>query len=378
MPGARYDIVVGIPTREEAATVGAVAEACDAGLRSFAPGARAAIVNADNASADGTREAFLAARTSCERVHLSTGERGKGRNVRAILRFAREAGADRVALIDGDLSEPDPDWVGLLLGPLDRFDFAAPYYRRHRFDGSCTNQFCYPLLHALTGAGVRQPIGGDFGLSGRMAENILSLPWPPDAQRFGIDVLLTWSALAGGFRVCQVPLGAKDHRERDATHNGRMIREVTATLLDRIHRGPVRLGAPAPVLPGPRREPVERGPHSAGEVAPRGLAHAEEALARYVAPATADAVRAACDATPPALHSELWCRVVAELVGAAVNHGPERSIARALTGLQFARTASFEDEVGGLDDEAVEASLRDQAERLSACREAMLAGAGAA
>lgn len=49
-------LVVGIPTRNEVATVGAVTATVDRGLSEASPTAASVIVNADNGSADGTRE----------------------------------------------------------------------------------------------------------------------------------------------------------------------------------------------------------------------------------------------------------------------------------------------------------------------------------
>jgi len=49
------------------------------------------------------------------------------------------------------------------------WDHVAPLYVRHRNDGTITNSIAYPLTAALYGTRIRQPIGGDFGFSGRLA-----------------------------------------------------------------------------------------------------------------------------------------------------------------------------------------------------------------
>ena len=43
---------------------------------------------------------------------------------------------------------------------------------RHKYDGTITNTIVYPLTRALYGKRIRQPIGGDFGFSGRLASSI--------------------------------------------------------------------------------------------------------------------------------------------------------------------------------------------------------------
>jgi glucosylglycerate synthase len=74
----------------------------------------------------------------------------------------------------------------------------------------------YPLTRALYGKRVRQPIGGDFGFSGRLAEFYLTKEvWETDVARYGIDVWMTTTAIANNFKVCQSFLGAKIHDPKD-------------------------------------------------------------------------------------------------------------------------------------------------------------------
>ena len=76
----------------------------------------------------------------------------------------------------------------------------APYYHRHKFDGTITNNVVYPLTRALYGQQIRQPIGGDFGMSRALFRHFLSLPvWDTDVARYGIDIWMTTTAVCGGF-----------------------------------------------------------------------------------------------------------------------------------------------------------------------------------
>jgi hypothetical protein len=96
------------------------------------------------------------------------------------------------------------------------FDYVAPYYKRHKYDGTITNSIIYPLTRALYGRRVRQPIGGDFGISGRLARRFLTRDvWSTDVARYGIDIWMTTTAIAESFRVCQSYLGAKIHDAKD-------------------------------------------------------------------------------------------------------------------------------------------------------------------
>ena len=68
-----------------------------------------------------------------------------------------------------------PEWIELLAGPILKggFDFVAPLYARYKYDGTITNTVTYPLTRALYGLRIRQPIGGDFGVSGDLVRHYL-------------------------------------------------------------------------------------------------------------------------------------------------------------------------------------------------------------
>ena len=104
---------------------------------------------------------------------------------------------------------------------------------RYKFDGTITNTVTYPLTRALYGHRIRQPIGGDFGVSGDLVRHYLELDdWTDDISKFGIDIWMTTSALAGGFAVCQTRLGAKIHDPKDPGADlGPMFRQVVGTIL---------------------------------------------------------------------------------------------------------------------------------------------------
>ena len=93
---------------------------------------------------------------------------------------------------------------------------SRPLYHRHKYDGTITNSIVYPLTRALYGKSVRQPIGGDFGFSGKLAKFYLEQDvWETDVARFGIDIWMTTTAIANGFKVAQSFLGAKIHDAKD-------------------------------------------------------------------------------------------------------------------------------------------------------------------
>jgi glycosyltransferase involved in cell wall biosynthesis len=226
------DIVIGIPSYNNARTIGQVVRAAQAGLAKYFPQLTGVIVNSDGGSSDGTREAVVSAQiedahllmlaTPLLPVHRLSfpyhGIPGKGSAFRMIFKMAEQFGAKACAVVDSDLRSITPEWIDLLLRPVlyTGYDFVAPYYHRHKYDGTITNSIVYPLTRALYGLRVRQPIGGDFGISARLCSRYLQRhDWETDVARYGIDIWMTTIAIAEGFRVCQSFLGAKLHDAKD-------------------------------------------------------------------------------------------------------------------------------------------------------------------
>lgn len=159
---------------------------------------------------------------------------GKGSAFRTIFQVAKELGVKACAVVDSDLRSITPEWVDLLIRPvLNRgFDFVTPYYLRHKYDGTITNSIIYPVTRALYGRHIRQPIGGDFGFSGKLAEFYLTKDvWESDVARFGIDIWMTTTAVANDFKVCQSFLGAKIHAAKDPSSDlSAMLTQVVSAL----------------------------------------------------------------------------------------------------------------------------------------------------
>jgi glycosyltransferase involved in cell wall biosynthesis len=242
------DLVVGIPSYQNARTIGHVARAVQVGISKYFPDLSCLILNSDGGSTDGTREVIqnlavdntdlLLISHRVSPIHRLTtpyhGVPGKGSAIRGILRAAEILEAKACAVVDADLRSITPEWIHLLLAPvLTRgFDYVSPYYARHKFDGTITNNIVYPATRALYGKRVRQPIGGDFGFSGRLASHYLAQPvWDSDVARFGIDIWMTVTAICGGFRVAQSFLGAKIHDHKDpGAHLSDMLVQVLGSL----------------------------------------------------------------------------------------------------------------------------------------------------
>lgn len=242
------DILIGIPSYNNVRTIGHVVRAVMAGLAKYFPGAKAVIINSDGGSTDGTQEEVKKVQIEDYKTILTSypvhpiqkvvtpyhGIPGKGSAFRTIFDVARSLQAKACGVVDSDLRSITPEWIELLLRPVyeEGFDYVSPLYARHKFDGTITNSIVYPLTRTLYGKRIRQPIGGDFGFSGRLANFYLTKDvWETDVARFGIDIWMTTLAIAEGYKVCQSYLGAKLHDAKDpGAYLGPMFTQVVSSV----------------------------------------------------------------------------------------------------------------------------------------------------
>ncbi|GMT46734.1 MAG: glycosyl transferase [bacterium] len=225
------DIVIGIPSYNNAKTIGHVVRAVQAGLSKYFPDSKSVLVNSDGGSTDGTMDVVRETTVDFDSIliHHRVGNLhkiitpyhgipGKGSAFRTIFEIAKTLNVKACAVVDSDLRSITPEWIELLIRPVLNagYDYVAPYYHRHKYDGTITNTIVYPMTRALYGHRIRQPIGGDFGLSGKLASFYLSKDvWETDVARFGIDIWMTTTAVANAFKVCQAFLGAKIHDPKE-------------------------------------------------------------------------------------------------------------------------------------------------------------------
>lgn len=226
------DLIVGIPSYNEADTISFVVEQVDKGLIKYFPDLKCQIVNVDNNSPDNTKQAFLNTNTTTEKVYISTrpGVKGKGRNFYNLFKHAKEHNTKAVIVVDADLKSITPEWVKKLGEPaLNQTDFVSPLYLRHKHDGQITNNVVFPLVYSLLNRYIRQPIGGDFAVSSRLVNYYLEQEWTESTKEYGIDIFMTMHALLGDFSTKQVLLGQKIHKPSTPKLN-QMFTEVINSL----------------------------------------------------------------------------------------------------------------------------------------------------
>jgi len=252
----RADILVGIPSYNNAKTIAHVVRAVQTGFAKYFPDMKCVLVNSDGGSTDGTMD--IVQGTTIDDLHsillqhrirpvfkITTpyhGIPGKGSAFRTIFEIASALEVKACAVVDSDLRSITPEWVELLVKPVIEhgYDYVAPLYHRHKYDGTITNSIVYPITRALYGKRVRQPIGGDFGFSGTLAKHYLTKDvWETDVARYGIDIWMTTTAIADGFKIGQSFLGAKIHDAKDPGADlSAMLHQVVGATFDLMETYP--------------------------------------------------------------------------------------------------------------------------------------------
>jgi glycosyltransferase involved in cell wall biosynthesis len=230
--------VVAIPSYNEADSIAFPVQQADQGIQSFFGDIKSVIINCDNNSDDGTKEIFLGIKTNTPKIYISTepGVKGKGRNFKNLFKKIVDLEAEGVVVVDADLKSITPKWIKHLGEPLFQdFGYVAPLYVRHKYDGTITNSIAYPLTRSLYGRRVRQPIGGDFGFCGKLAQIYLQSDiWSDAIANFGIDIWMTTLAMNENIPICQAFMGRpKIHRAKDpGAELGPMFRQVVGTIFN--------------------------------------------------------------------------------------------------------------------------------------------------
>ncbi len=245
------DILIGLPTHNNAKTVGPILQCIQAGLVKCFPRERAAIINADGGSRDGTPE--LVAAASIDDVRHTTGLHAlrtlhsistqyangpaPGTALRTILAAAELLRARACAVISPFSTTIEPEWIPKLLRPVyhDNFDLMMPLYRRHKFEGPLVTNLIYPMTRAIYGGKIREPYPTDFGISGKLGSHFLTNDvWNREWGRTGPEMYLTVSAITERFRICQSFLGTKAHIDHGASDLVPALRRTVGALFSTL------------------------------------------------------------------------------------------------------------------------------------------------
>ena len=370
------DIAVVIPSYNEADSIAHPTQVASEGLQKYFPGKRGVIINADNASPDGTEGVFLATETAVPKIHITTPENtpGKGWNFENAFRKAYSLGARAVVCVDADLISITPEWMKYMATPIleDGCDYLTPLYSRHKYDGTITNNICYPLIYGIFGRDIRQPIGGDFALSGRFARHIVSVPWHRTTHEYGVDVFMTMHALLGDYRVAQVGLGSKVHKP-SAPKLGRMFVQVVSTALVTVVGSFKKWRSVASVEKAPVFGLKELDPAQDLEVdrqmirknSVEGFNATVDALREYLSPEVVSRLEETfAQPDGPRIDTDFWVDILFDVVAAFPTCDDPTRLVESMRGLYFGRVFSFMNDTWELSSAECEEPIRRQGIRV--------------
>jgi glucosylglycerate synthase len=333
------DILVGVPTHNDAKTVEPAIRAIQEGIVKTFPRERAVILNADGGSNDGTPDVIMGA--SIDELHrsfngytlrtlhaISTRYGNNPSNAAAlhtILAAAELLRAKACTVICPESGNLEAEGVANLLRPVyrDHFDFVAPIYRRHKFEGVLLTNLLYPMTRALFGQRVREPYASEFAFSGRLASQFLNRhQWNGETKDYDPELELTVTALSDGCRVCQTFLGTRSPTKRQTRDLVDAMRQTVGVLFSSLEGTfPIwsakTASQPVPTN-GPEFElsvdPLRINRKQLKEMFSAGVVELESVLRSILSSATLSELQqlARADEDNFRFHPELWVKTVYE------------------------------------------------------------------
>jgi hypothetical protein len=333
------DVLIGVPTYNDAATVGQVVQAIRAGLLKYFPRQRAVIINADGGSKDGTQDLVRAASISdlnhvtnlralrtlhCVSTRYSGGPAG-GNALHTILSAAELVRASTCAVVSPESVSMEPEWIDRLLRSVSggNLDFVAPIYCRHKYDGLLVRNLLYPLTRALYCRRIREPHPTDYAFSGQFATHMLAQDiWSQELMRIGAETYLVISAITGGFRVGQSFLGPKSRVDQGSADLVHALRQTVGVLFWSLEQNFPACSASAELQPVPTlglehgitEEPVRVNRKRLHQMFQRGVAELEPVLSSILDPSTLAELKRGASAPEESFRysDELWARTAYE------------------------------------------------------------------
>lgn len=395
----QVDLLVGLPTLDNAATVEAVVVAIHEAIARSFPRARVTLINSDGGSADGTQDALQRAAGGSTDVLLAShtlrtmhrvvapfhGLPGRRAALQVIFTAADLLQARAVAIIDPSTVDPSPDvMAGLMRTVLgDEADFVGQVPVRDPREGPLLSQVVRPVLATVLGACFDDPLGQQFALSGRFVAHMLAQPvWEDEPLRAGVDLALHTEALACGFRTAQLGVRTRDrllHPGRPGTRE--TVQQVVRALWVLLGRHQAAWLAGAPAVTPPPYHPVETGTSSAPgwDVAPlersfrEGVQQLSGVWRDILPPASMAALESAIRRDAAGLEIEDWAAILVDVCVAwrAGRFTPDQ-LAGAFVPLYFGRLAAFARETAALDAVAAAAHLQQLEHTLAGRRTALV------
>jgi len=350
MSVGEVDLLVGIPSYNNALTIAQTVRAIEESVRQNFVRDRIVIVNVDGGSTDNTAQVFLESDrwkgfdrrslTSLRTTHRVSWQYGKtpslGMAMRTIMAAADLLRSRSCAVVSPTTTNLTASWVTNLLRPTytEKFEYVAPLYARNRYEGLLSRSLLYPMVRAIFGLRMREVYSDEWAFSGRLAAHYLDQDvWAEAPVRTRPEGWMAITAMCSGYACCQSFLGQKGAPTVGSVDTVEAIRQTVGSLFWCMQRYQNhwldRMGSqPVPTF-GPEHEILNNGAPSNQdkifELFRTGVAELEPVLASILTQETHRQLNgiASQDAEKFRFGCELWVQALYEFAAsyhlAAIN-----------------------------------------------------------
>jgi len=377
------EIVVALPTHNNEGTITEVAQTVEAGLTKYFSSRKYALIHCDGGSQDKTSQCVREAvrdRSYLLQIKYSPpqipptahGLPGQGSAFRCIFQQAQKLGAKVCLVVDSDTASVRPEWIDLFVRPVleKDLDFVTSYYDRHKYEATLTKGIVYPLVRALYGKRIIQPIGGDFAFSQRSMDHYLK----QDVGNCELadphaDLWITIQALCNNLRIGQAFVGPKLRNPKEPSGDiSGLLAAVLGALFLQVEKTAgvwqkVRGSEVVPLFGSrehPNAEPVTVNVKRMMDAYRLGYQTLQEIWGLVLPPATLLDLKKLASRPEEQLRfaDEAWARVIYDFAqGYRLRIIGRDHLLRALTPLYLGWCASFILELENADPQEVEARL---------------------
>jgi len=389
------DLLVGISSHSNVITTSHAFHAIEQGFLRHFTRQRAVIVNVCGGDNNGSgapepgqcvsAEMNAPFANSLRTIHRVTADfsvpPSPGLALRTVLTAADLLRARACAMISPGTTDLTPDRIANLLTPVfrEKFDFVAPLYRRHKFQGLLARNLHYPMGRALFCCGIRELYSEEWGFSSRLATACLNQNvWHEEPVRTRPEAWMAITAISRNFRCGQAFLGQK---LQSATGPGPDIVEVfrqtvgnlfwciesqQSTWLDGERSETIQTFGPGQELTSER---IDMDRHRIFEMFRNGVAELGPILSSILDPETHAEINSivACEESTFRFRPDLWVRTLYDFA-ASYHHAVinRDHLVQALVPLYRGMTFSFlmeHSDSSATEMEAVSESLCAEFER---------------
>ncbi len=188
--------------------------------------------------------------------------------------IGRKIGVRACTVIASDLQTVTSAWIDRLARPAleMEFDLVAPRYARHKWEGLINRSILSPLIRALYGKRIQNPVGPDIGISGRLMKALLEEQAGPRTAGAASPVASVISTAArANFQICEAEVGARQQPPADWMNLSTLIAQILKPAFLDMERCAavwqrVRGSQAVPAFGAVEPAPEESGPVDAGRL----------------------------------------------------------------------------------------------------------------